>query len=274
MSLFLDAANILLPLAYLLVAAAYGLVFFAGNARASRAATPALRGTAVLHLAYLTGLALRFGQFPAATVAQALSIVAFAVAVVYAFVEWHGRERATGFWMVSLVFFFQLLASVLNRPNPPDREIFHDPFFAIHVSLALLGYAAFVVAAVYAFLFLQLYRDLKAGRFSTFFGKLPPLEALERMMIGALSAGFLTLTGAVVTGAFWAEGLYHNGWLRDPKILVTLATWVLYGAALLLRRLRRWQGRQTALASLAGLGVILFSLVAVNFFFTDFHGFL
>lgn len=93
-------------------------------------------------------------------------------------------------------------------------------------------------------------------------------------MIGALSVGFVTLTGAVVTGAFWAERLYHDRWLQDPKILVTLATWVLYAAALLLRRLRRWQGRQTAMASLAGLGAILFSLVAVNFFFTDFHGFL
>jgi ABC-type uncharacterized transport system permease subunit len=130
-----------------------------------------------------------------------------------------------------------------------------------------------VLAAVYAFLFLQLYRELKAGRFSTFYGKLPPLEVLERMMIAALSAGFITLTGAVITGAFWAERLYHNGWLHDPKILITLATWALYAAALLLRRLQRWQGRQTALASLAGLAAILFSLVAVNFF-SDFHIFL
>lgn len=271
---FLSAANILLPVAYLLVAIAYGLVFFASHPVAARAATPALRATVLLHLAYLAALTVHWRQFPAATVSQALSIVAFAVAAVYVFVEWHGRERSTGFWMVSLVFFFQLLASLLTRPKPPDRAIFHDPFFAVHVSLALLGYAAFVLAAAYAFLFLQLYRDLKAGRFSTFYGKLPPLEVLERMMLGALSVGFVTLTGAVIIGAFWAERLYHEAWLRDPKILVTLATWALYAVALLLRRLRRWQGRQTALASLAGLCAILFSLVAVNFFFTDFHGFL
>ena len=49
---------------------------------------------------------------------------------------------------------------------------------------------------------------------------------------------------------------------------------MLYAAALLLRRLRRWQGRQTAMASLAGFATILFSLFAVNFCFTDFHGFL
>ncbi|HKV12356.1 MAG TPA: cytochrome c biogenesis protein CcsA [Thermoanaerobaculia bacterium] len=274
MQTFLDVANILLPLAYLLVAVAYGFLFFAPHPVASRIATPALRGTVLFHLADLVVLTLRYRQFPASTVSHALSIVAFAVAVVYVFVEWHGRERSTGFWILSMVFFFQLLSSVLMRPNPPDREIFHNPFFALHVSLALLGYAAFVVAAGYAFLFLQLYRELKAGRFSTFYGKLPPLETLERMMIGALSVGFVTLTGAVATGAFWAERLYHDQWLHDPKILVTLATWVLYAAALVLRRLRRWQGRQTALASLAGLCAILFSLVAVNFFFTDFHGFL
>jgi HemX protein len=271
---FLDLANLLLPLLYLGAAVAYGFVFFAAHPTAGRVATPALRGAAALHLAYLVCLILQHKQFPAATVSQALSIVAFAVAVVYIFVEWHGRERSTGFWMVSLVFFFQLLSSILARPDPPDRKIFHDPLFSTHVSLALLGYAAFVVGAAYAFLFLQLYRDLKAGRFSTFYGKLPPLEVMERMMLGALSVGFLALTGAVITGALYARQLNDNGWLRDPMILVTLATWVLYAAALLLRRLHRWQGRQTAVASLAGLCAILFSLVAVNFFFTDFHGFL
>jgi ABC-type uncharacterized transport system permease subunit len=271
---FLDVATVLLPLAYLLVAVAYAFLFFASHPVAERAATPALRGTVLFHLAYLAALTLHWRQFPAATVSQALSIVAFAVAVIYVFVEWHGRARSTGFWLVALVFFFQLLASVLNRPNPPDRAIFHDPFFAVHVSLALLGYAGFVVGAGYAFLFLQLYRDLKAGRFSTFYGKLPPLEVLERMMLGALFAGFVALTGAVVTGAIWAQRLYHDAWLHDPKILITFATWALYAAALLLRRLRRWQGRQTALASLAGFCAILFSLVAVNIFFTDFHGFL
>lgn len=273
MQTLLAAANLLLPIAYLLVAVGYGFLFFAAHPVAARGVSPALRITILAHLAYLAALGLRHGQFPAATVSQALSVVALSIAVVYAFVEWRGRERTTGFWLVALVFFFQLLSSLLARPNPPDRAIFHDPLFATHVSFALVGYAAFAVAAGYAFLFLQLYRDLKAGRYSTFYGKLPPLEVLERMMLGALTAGFVSLTLAVGAGALYAERLATIGWFRDPKILFTLATWLLYAAALLLRRLRRWQGRQTAVASLAGLAAILFSLMAVNFFFTDFHGF-
>lgn len=272
MQTFLGAALVLLPLAYLLVTVAYGFVFFAGNPTAARLASPALRLTVLFHLVELVTLTVRWGQLPAVTVSQALSIVAFAVAAVYVFVEWHGRERSTGFWMVALVFFLQLLSSLLARPVPPRNDLFHNVFFSSHVSLALLGYAAFVVAAGYGFLFLQLYRDLKGGRFSTFYGKLPPLEVLERMMIGALMAGFVALTGALVTGAVWAERL-DEGWFRDPTILFTFAVWVLYATALVLRRLRRWQGRQTALASLTGLGAILFSLMAVNFLFPRFHQF-
>ena len=274
MQTVLGAINVLLPIAYLVVAAAYGLLFFSAHPLAARTATPALCITVLLHLVYLVGLAAQHRQFPAATVSQALSVVSLAVALVYVFVEWLGRERSTGFWLVSMVFFFQLLASILARPSAPGVANFKNAVFATHVSLALLGYAAFVVAAVYAFLYLQLYRDLKAGRYSAFFGKLPPLEVLERMMLWALRAGFVALTGAVLAGGFWGERNYAPGFsLHDPKILVTLAIWLLYAAALLLRRLRRWQGRQTALASLAGLCVILFSLVAVNFFFTGFHGF-
>lgn len=268
-----STAVVLLPLAYLLAAVAYGLVFFTSNRTADRLASPWLLGTVGVHLAYLGALTLRWRQLPAATVPQAFSIMAFAVALVYLLVEWREKDRSSGFWLVSLVFVFQLFASLLARPEPPSRELLHMPLFAIHVFLALLGYTAFAVAATYGFLYLRLYRELKRGTFSTFYGKLPPLEILDGMMGGALVVGFLALSGAVVCGLIGAESLLGTVWWADPKILSTLLVWALYGVSLLLRWRHRWQGRQTALVSLAGLGVILFSLVGVNYLFTGFHGF-
>ncbi len=269
----LNIAVVLLPLLYLLATVVYGVLFFGSRQGGDGLGPLLLRGTLALHFAYLLLLTLRWNQFPAATVSQALSALAFSVAVVYALVEWRGRERATGFWLLSLAFLFELLSSLLRTPNPPDRDILHSPLFATHVSLGLLGYAAFVVAASYGFLFLRLYHELKRSRFSTFFGKLPPLEVLERMMTGALLAGFVALTGAVVTGAVWAQQVFESRWLADPKIAFTVITWAFYGLALLLHRTRHWQGRQTAMASLAGFAAVLFSLVAINLFFTDMHGF-
>ena len=274
MDLILRIAVVFLPLLYLLVTVVYGWLFFTDHERARRFATPLLHTTLALHGIYLVLLAIRWQQFPAATVSQALSATAFAVAAVYGFVEWHGKVPSTGFWTLSLACLFEVLSSLLRTSNPPYREIFHNPLFSAHAAFGLLGYAAFAVAAGYGFLFLGLYREIKRRRFSVFFGKLPPLEVLERMITGALLAGFVALTGAVVSGAIWAEQVFADAWLQDPKILFTIATWAFYGLALFLRRLRRWNGRQTAFASLAGFAAILFSLIAVNFFLTDLHGFL
>jgi HemX protein len=270
MSHFARFAPSVLLLLYGLATAAYATMFFTASARARRLASPLLLLAIGAHVAYLAWLTWRWEQFPAATVSQALSVVAFAIAIIYLFLEWLGGERATGLWLVAQVFVFQLLAVVLHEPLPPRRELFEHPLFGIHVFLALVGYAAFAVAASYGFLFLRLYRELKGSRFSVFYGKLPPLEVLERMMSGALVVGFLALTAALMDGIVWAE-LLAVDWQHDPMILATVATWALYGAALLLRKMRRWQGRQTALASLAGLAVIVVSLVAVHTLVIGFH---
>lgn len=270
---FLNIAVVLLPLGYLIATVAYGLLFYLRSETAGRWAAPIFRGTLLLHFAYLVAVSWRYHQLPIATVSQALTVTAFAVAVVYAFLEWRGRERTTGVWMVGLVLIFQVLSALLPAPEPKYREVFHNPLFATHVVLALLGYAAFAIAAGYGYLFLRLYRELKRRRFATFFGRLPPLEVLERMMASGLIIGFVALTGAVVAGIVWVEELHPGSWWHDPMILFTLGTWVLYGVALALRSLRRWQGRQTALASIAGLTTIIVTLIAVNLLFSRFHEF-
>ena len=273
MERLLEAAIVLLPVAYLLVAVDYGFLFFTGRSLSPRSASLGLRTVLLLHLGYLVLLTVRWEQLPAANVSQGLSIVAFSVVAVYAIVEWMGDERSTGFWLVSIAFFFSLLSSVLAGTTPPQQELLHNPIFFGHAVLALLGYASFAVAASYGFLFLRLYRELKAGKFSLFFGRLPPLEVLERMMSGALLVGFVALTGAVAAGVVWAREVLPGQWLGDTKILATLLTWGLYAGALLLRRLRRWQGREMAIASLAGFATVLFSFFAVNLWLSDFHSF-
>ncbi len=274
MDALLNAGTILLPLVYLLVALDYGGRFFLGRSLTPRSAQFGLRIALVLHILFLIGLTVRWHQLPAANVTQALSIVALSIVIVYVWVEWRTGESSTGFWMVSLAFVFLLLSSLVAGPEPVERELFANPYFATHVSMALLGYAAFAVAAGYGFLYLRLYHELKASTFSNFFGKLPPLEVLERMMSGALLVGFVALTLSVLVGVYWASQILHESWIDDPKIVTTLATWLLYAGALVLRYLRHWKGRQVAYVSLAGLVAVLFSIFAVNLWFSDFHSFL
>jgi HemX protein len=271
MTPLLTTAPYLLLAGYLMAVTAYGALFFAGRHWADLTAPWLLRGTVALHFLYLAAITRHWQQFPAASVAQALTLVAFAIAVIYLLLEWRGGNRATGFWLVGQVCVFQGLAALFERTPPPRVEVFEHPLFGLHVALALLGYAAFAVAASYGFLYLRLYRELKGGSFSTFYGKLPPLEVLERMMSGALVVGFVSLTAALIDGAAWAFLLDRTQALEGPFIGLSVATWGLYGIALVLRRLHRWHGRQTAVASLTGLAVILASLLVVQLFNAGFH---
>lgn len=269
----LRTINALLPLLYLGVVVGYGRSFLAGQRGSERIARPLLLGTLALHLLYLVLLSIRWQQFPAATISQAVSALAFAIALVYVVVEHYGGSRATGVWLLSVALLFELLAALLKSASPPHFEQFESPLFALHVSLALIGYAGLVVAACYGFLYLRVYADLKHGRFSRFFGTLPPLEVLDRMMVGALVVGTLALGGAVISGGAWADQLLKTGWQTDPKIVITLATLIFYGSVLVLRRVRHLHGRPIAFASLVGFGALLFSLLAVNLLFSKFHGF-
>ena len=183
--------------------------------------------------------------------------------------------------MLSMAGVLEILSALLRQPAPPDIEIFHNPIFATHTGFGIVGYTGFVTAAIYGFLFLRLYHEIKRHRFSLFFDKLPPLEVLERMMMGALLAGFIAFTGTVVSGAVMAEvvigesgtQLFGERWFLDPKMMATFAIWGFYGLTLLMRRVRHWQGRQMAMASLAGVAAIFFSLIGINLFFTEVHEF-
>jgi ABC-type uncharacterized transport system permease subunit len=267
----LELAPTLLLAAYGLVALDYGILFFS-RARERRRPTLALVAVWGLHLAYLVALGRALGQLPAGIVPHVLSLVAFTLAGVYLLLEWWTGDRSTGFWTVLQVAGFQSLAVLLRGPVPAEHPYFREPLFGAHVFLALLGYTAFAVGASYGFLFLSLYHELKGRRFALFYGRLPPLQVLERMMSGALVVGFLGLTGSLATGmASMLSSGASAAWVRDPMILLTACTWLLYGAALLLRRARQWQGRQTALAALAGLVVIVGSLLVVGLMLPGFH---
>ncbi|MCB1037203.1 MAG: cytochrome c biogenesis protein CcsA [Acidobacteria bacterium] len=274
MNTLIHAGQYLLPLAYLLLVVDYSILFLRRHPLAERLAPPLLLFTLCLHLAFLFALGAKWQQLPTATIPQALSLVAFAAALVYGVVEWIGDERTTGVWMMTLVFLLQLLSSVTTGPEPPpELHLFRSPAFVVHISLALVGYSAAVVAAVYGFLFLSLHRELKSGRFRLFFGRLPPLEILDRMTTGALVVSFLGLAGAVAGGMVWGVHIGYAVWWRDPKVLLTVVVAAGFGTALLLRQLRRWQGRQLALTSVVGLLLILLSMMIGNFVSGGFHPF-
>src|SRR3989442_13876081 len=75
----------------------------------------------------------------------------------------------------------------------------------VHILLALIGIAAFVLNFAGALMYLLQERQLKAKRPGAFYYRLPDLQTLDRLTYRTLALGFPFLTTGLILGAGWAR---------------------------------------------------------------------
>jgi ABC-type transport system involved in cytochrome c biogenesis permease subunit len=274
----LQLLNILLPLGYLLAAVAYVVVFVESSEWAQSWATRVTASVAGAHLLYLVLATFAFQHVPVANAWEGFTFIAFAMAVVYLVLEWRWKEKATGVFVLVPILFFQVLSSAFVTHSREVDEILRSPLFAAHVTAALLGYVALSIGAAYGTMYILLYREMKKHRVGLIFRRLPSLDTLSRLNIGAILFGWLALTLAILLGSLWAGELMTRGWMEgsfytDLKFLLTVVLWVVYGATLSGRFLFKWPNRQLAYLSMVAFLLMLGSSLAVNLFLPSFHQF-
>jgi len=274
----LQLLNVLLPLGYLLAVLLYASLYVNEPSWTDRAAPRFTRGLALVHAAYLILAGTTFGHVPVASMWEAMTFVAFALAVVYIGLEWRLKIRTTGVFLLTPAFVFQVLSSAFVTHTREVEDILRSSWFGVHVTSALLGFAALSIAAVYGALYVLLYQSLKGSRVGLVFRRLPNLETLGRLNWNAMVVGWGSLTLAILIGIVWVTGLQSRGeitgnFLADPKFLSTVAVWGLYGLCLTGRLLFRWPSRRLAKISLVTFVLMLCSTMVITFFLESFHRF-
>ena len=278
MTVVIELLTILLPLGYLLAVLDYLVLYLHEPKWSERTATPLARAVAVMHAAYLALLTATFEHVPVASVWEAFTFIAFALTAVYLVLESRLENKATGVFLLAPALVFQVLASAYVSPTREVSEILRSSWFGLHVTAALLGYAAFAIAAVYGVLYLLLYRSLKGSRVGLVFRRLPSLDVLSKLSTTALTFGWLNLTLAIVFGIVWVNGLEASGQLAgsfvsDPKFLSTIVIWLVYAVCLAGRFAFRWPSRQLAIVSVIAFVLMILSSMAVTLFVDSFHSF-
>jgi ABC-type transport system involved in cytochrome c biogenesis permease subunit len=264
-----------LPLIYLLATTAYGVAFFheedVGVSR--KVATPLLLVALVLHATYLVMMTIHSAHPPLTSAWEFLVTLGFGIALVYLVLERATGTKATGIVVLPLVTLLVALSSAFVRHGRPVPEILRTPWFTAHAGTMVLGFGAFALAFTFGALWTLLYRNIKASRFGVVYDRLPPLAVLFRMQLHALVLGWLALTVSILVGFLWASHALP-GFHRDPKVIVTLVIWALYGVGLGVR----WFGgrRETWLTyvSLGGFLLLLIGLFAAATLFPSRHAFL
>ena len=201
-----------------------------------------------------------------------MSLFAWMVAASYGILAlWH-REGSTGPFLLPVALLF-LAASLATHPTHP---VAHDPrltgaLFAFHVTLAILGYAAFTLAFVLAQLYLIQIHQIHRRKLGLLFSRLPALDVISRMHHTSIGIGVVSMTVASTLGLIWAKHNWGTYW--DPKVAVTFLLIAVYLFCLLAGRLFGWSGKRIALLSIGGYFLLLFSYTIVNLFITQEHVF-
>ncbi len=273
MPTLINLLDVFLPILYFGTIWAYGKAFFSGLRAAEGLRTPLLMFTLLTHGLTIGLRTAEYHHPPITSVFELLSLLAFTVTLVYAYIEFRLRIKSTGYFILILPFFFQLISSLMIKEVREVQPILRSNLLGLHVSSALLGYAAITISAVYGFLYLMLYHEIKSSQFGVIYQRLPNLETLERMSFSATVLGFLLLTIAIVVGLIWLPQVPEGVSYADPKLFGTVAIWFIYAAGLSAKRLRRWHGRKMMVLSMFGFATAMVSMTVINVFLSSFHKF-
>jgi ABC-type uncharacterized transport system permease subunit len=273
MHLIIATLEIVLPVLYFAAVWVYGKAFFSGNNRAAALRRPLLASTVGVHLLYVVLRTVNLEHFPITSFFEILSLIALTVSLVYSYIEFRTGNRETGYFVLMLPLFFQVISSLFIKDHlqvPPELR---GNLLGFHVSSALLGYAAITLSAAYGLLYLMLYHDIKSNQFGVVYKRLPDLETLERMSFTATVVGTVLLTLAITLGVIWLPVAIPSFSYADPKLAGSIAIWVVYAFGLVARRAAGWKGRRMMVVTVTGFLIAVVSIAVTTILPYGFHKF-
>ncbi len=192
---------------------------------------------------------------------DAYAVSSWAVAALFVIMSRMYRFQGVGAFLLPAALSLLILSLFGGRHDTFVLSSGVSPWLLIHLLLAFLAFAVFVVSFVIGIAYILLESRLKAKTVDSLVRRLPPLEVLDGIHYKALGIGLLLLTASIIAGTILnkvAQGVFFT-W--DAKQLWVLFTWFLYAVFLELRIRVGWRGRRGILLSVLG-----FIMVFLAFF--------
>jgi cytochrome c-type biogenesis protein CcsB len=221
------------------------------------------------HTLALVVAAAATGRPPLATLSEAVSVAIWVVVLLAMIVERRSGLKLLGAFVMPVVLVFGLKATV-GRP-PTLAPALGNAWIGVHIALALIGIAAFVLNFAGALMYLLKERQLKAKRPGAFYYRLPALQTLDHLTYRTLALGFPFLTVALLLGAAWARTAWGSVFTFDPLALLSFVAWTIYAGTLAGRSAGGWHGRRAAYFAIIGFAALVLTLGA-GLFLPGRHG--
>ena len=172
----------------------------------------------------------------------------------------------------SLLYPMSLVVVLLFAPNLAFAA--DGMWFDMHIMVATLTsgvfFVAFLLAVVIYFQARHLHNanELLNESGNSWVNRLPPMLAMERLLVRILVLGFVLLSGLIITGMFFGESVWGMALKWNHKTLFTVLSWGLIAILLLGRKIRGWRGLVLVRSTIIGF-VLLFLAYAGTHFVMD-----
>ncbi|MFT4178310.1 MAG: cytochrome c biogenesis protein CcsA [Thermomonas sp.] len=207
---------------------------------------------AVLFHAETHAEAWRLLQGPDMHLFAALSLVGLGMAALTTAYGAFGRMQALGVVVFPLAA-LSLLAYHAQGHSDNANELGWR--LQLHAWLALLAYATLAVSALLAIFLWAQERALRQRQFHRWLRALPPLTELESLLFRSIAVGFVLLTATLLTGVLFVDDLLGQHLVH--KTVLSVLSWLVFGALLLGRWRRGWRGATAVRLTLAAMALLI-----------------
>jgi cytochrome c-type biogenesis protein CcsB len=232
------------------------------------------------HILGVVSRGLAVHRVPWGDMYEFVTTVTCVAVIFFLFLMFRYRAYRLGLFVIGpVVILLGLAETVIYTPAGQLPPALQSYWLAIHVTSITLATGAFVVAALFATVYLLADRHAKraaAGlptRADAIFRILPVPKVIDQLAYRTVLFGFPLWTFGIIAGAIWADEAWGRYWGWDPTETWAFITWVVYAGYLHARATAGWRGRKSAYIQLIGFGCLLFNTIVVSILIKGLHSY-
>lgn len=207
-----------------------------------------------IHSGFLVFLGFESSNIPITNVYESFISLLWCILFVYINLDYLYKLPSLDTFLMPVVTALSLWALTFDGGNLLITVHLQNFWLIAHIIPIFVGYAAFTISFSLSIMYLTQQRQLKHKLFGPLFNRLPSLEGIDKLMWKTISFGFPLLTLGLVFGTFWVktQNILGEMWYLDYKVILGLATWLIYAALLHMRLVASFHGTKIACLTIAG----------------------
>ncbi|MFB1080505.1 cytochrome c biogenesis protein [Jeotgalibacillus sp. JSM ZJ347] len=241
----------------------YFMDYLQKDQKANRVAFWLLSIVWVLQTIFLFLYMFRTGRFPVLTLFEGIYFYAWVLLTISLVLNRLMQIDFTVFFVNVIGFTFMAIHTFapVQASTEAAAERLMSELLLVHITMAIVSYAAFSVSVVFSILYLLQYRLLKQKKWGQKIQRITDLAKLEKGSVILNSIGFPMLLLSLILGVQWAVVSLPTVLWYDIKISGSFLLLAIYGVFLYRRFGKGQSGKSLALFNAAAFGCLLINFL-------------